>query len=92
MKLLDLQKIADSGYADGDALETYFDPETGLPAKWTTGDALEWFVAIELSETFDAEASDHDQIAEAIRVLEGGQSDLQGAINALRLAMVERDV
>lgn len=81
MKLIDLQKIADKGY-NGKACEgksEFYNEKTGMPTKTSRGgDTLQWFVHIEIAETFDATASDSDQISEAIRVIEAAIVDLQG--------------
>jgi hypothetical protein len=83
--LVDLQKKAIKGYAHGESMGEgdYFDHTSGQPTDWHTGDSLEWFMAIEIAETYDPDASDEQQIAEAIRALQRGVDDLQGAINEL---------
>jgi hypothetical protein len=83
MKLVELQELASKGYSDGDGMGDYFDHTTGQPTDWHTGDGLEWFMANEIAETYDSELGDYEQTAEAIRVLESAQQDLQGAIDAL---------
>lgn len=83
MKLVELQRLASKGYSDGDGLGDYFDPQTGQPTAWHSGDSLEWFVAIEIAETFDPEANDATQIAEAIRALEQGRTNLEAAKTSL---------
>ncbi|MDD3428096.1 MAG: hypothetical protein PHR42_04090 [Caldisericia bacterium] len=83
MKLAELHKIAADGYAGGEGLSEYFNPETGEATEWHLGDSLQWFMHVEIAETFDADAADDVQIAEAIRVMESAVNDLQGAINAL---------
>ena len=83
MKLVELQKLAIKGYSDADGEADYFDPETGQPTEWHSGDGLEWFMAIEIAETYDIGASDEEQLAVARRVLEAAIRDLQGAIDSL---------
>ena len=83
MKLAELQKLADKGYSGGSAQGDYFDKKTGQPTTWHPGDTLEHFMHIEIAETFDPKASKDAQISEAIRVLEAGINDLQGAIDYL---------
>lgn len=84
VKLAELQEMANKGYAGGESMTTYFNPKTGKPTKWHTGDALEWFMHVEIAETFTPTLPRKDQIAEAIRVLKRAQNDLQGAIDSLR--------
>ena len=83
MKLVELQQLAHKGYAFGESMADYFNPETGMPTAWHSGDSLEWFMHVEIAETFDSEASDEDQIDTAVRALESAQRDLQGSIGSL---------
>ena len=84
MKLPELQKIAEDGYANGEGMTgDYYNHETGAASEWHPGDSLQWFMHAEIAETFAADAPDDVQIAEAIRVMESAVNDLQGAINAL---------
>lgn len=83
MNLAELQKLASKGYADGDGMTDYFNPETGMPTEWKSGDSLEWFMHREIADTFDPDRRDNEQIYDAICQLEQAQKDLQGAINSL---------
>lgn len=83
MKLAEVQKLASKGYADGDGMTDYFNPDTGIPTEWTPGDSLEWFMHREIADTFDPDANDDDQIYNAVNGLEQAQKDLQGAIDSL---------
>lgn len=83
MNLVDLQKRAIRGYSDGEAMGDYFDPITGQPTEWHSGDGLEWFVSIELAETFDPDGTEDEHVFTAIKTLENAIHDLQGAINGL---------
>jgi len=78
--------MADKGYANGESMvdNEYFNPDTGQPTAWHPGDSLNWFMHIEIAETFDEGSPDEEQIREAINTLERGQNDLQGAIESLR--------
>jgi len=81
MTLLELLKKANEGYDDG-FLSEYFNEDTGELVDGK-GDTLAQFIVIELSETFDPEATDEDQIGEAIRVMDAGKSDIAGVLHAL---------
>lgn len=84
MTLAELQKLASKGYAGGDGMGDYFDPETGLATEWKSGDSLEWFMCLEIQDTFNPDDSDEEQIYASIDTLERAQEDLQGAIDSLR--------
>ena len=83
MTLLKLQQMVSKGYAHGDGMGDYFDHETGQPTTWHAGDSLEWFVHVEIAETFDTDLSDEDQRFNAVNYLENSIADLQGAIDSL---------
>lgn len=87
MKLNELMQLASAGYPDG--LETFYDDETGEPLEYRTGDTLARFVVVEISETFDADLSDAEQIAEAVRVMSQGRDELQGVVDALQRTSCE---
>ena len=76
MKLAELIAAANKAYPDG-LIEQSFNPDTGK-AKDGAGDTLALFIVRELSETFDPEASDEDQIKEAVRVLNTAINELSG--------------
>jgi len=82
MQLVELLDRANKGYPEGTLCE-YYDPGTGK-LRPGSGDTLAQFVVLELTETFDPEASEEDQITEAIRALERGAHDLLRTIWALR--------
>lgn len=64
-------------------LETYYDEQGNFIDNPVGGDTLARFIVLELIETFDTEATDEDQILEAIRVMENARGDIQNVINAL---------
>jgi hypothetical protein len=84
LKLVEIQKLASKGFAGGYGLGNYFDPETGIPTDYHSGDALEWFVAREIADTYDSEAPDKKQLKTAIGAINIARKDLQGAIDSLR--------
>lgn len=83
MKLTDLISRAASGYPDAQILE-YWDLARAEPrANPNGGDTLAYFIAVEIAETFDPDASDEDQLDQAIRAVERAVRDMQGVIDAL---------
>jgi hypothetical protein len=81
MKLLELLERANQGYPDQYLCE-YYDRKTGK-RKRGSGDTLAEFIVVELSETFDPERDDGEQIAVAVHALENAMNDLQDTIVAL---------
>ena len=81
MKLVEILNKANEGYDDG-FLTEYYNETTG-ELKDGFGDGLAKFIVVEIAETYDSEASDEDQINEAVRVLEAAKQDLDGVIDAL---------
>lgn len=86
MKLIDLQKIADKGYngKECEGKSDFYNVKTGMPTKTPRGgDSLQWFVHVEIAETFDATATDKDQVYEAIRVIDKAASELKNVVEEL---------
>ena len=54
------------------------------------GDTLAQFIAFELAETFEEEASDGEQIATAVKVMQSSADDLARVAGALSDMAVER--
>ena len=77
----ELIAIASSGYPDG-SVEQYWEAKQAGKDPYV-GDTLAAFIAIELSETFDPDASDCEQRGEACRVLGNACNELSGAYAAL---------
>jgi hypothetical protein len=82
MTLVQLLNKANEGY-DDHFLSEYFHPKTGKLRK-AEGDGLARFIVIEISETFDAEGTDLQQVDEAIRVMVQAQVDIRGVLRFLR--------
>lgn len=83
MTLSDLIRIANEHYDDG-YLAAYFDFANGVPAlSEEQGDTLALFTVSEIADTYDADASDEDQIREAIRVMESAARQLQVVASGL---------
>ena len=93
MTLIELVKLADEGYEKAsDNLSVPLTEQCypdGTPLKLDDyaatmpGDTLGRYIVIELAETFDPDASDEDQIAEAIRVMERGRDDMSNVVDRL---------
>ena len=81
---------AASVYPEAYVLE-YWDAEAQEPKENPVGgDTLARFIAIELADTFDEEADDDKQIAEAVRVMQSAADDLTAIVQALRGLETER--
>jgi hypothetical protein len=89
MKLMDLLLISEEAYTASfpeSSLLRLVNRRTGRPRQRLPspiGDTLALFIVRELSETFDPDASDDEQIAEAIRVLSQAKDDLENMVSAL---------
>jgi len=53
------------------------------------GDGLAWFIANELTETYDPDGTDETQLEEAFRVMNTAYDELGGVLNALAVAKPE---
>jgi len=82
MQLVELLKRANTGFNDG-FLSEYFNEETGEYNPDGKGDTLAQFVVIEISETFDKDATDDNQLHEARHQMGNAIRDLQGVIDVL---------
>ena len=77
MKLKELIHIASDAYPDGLIEEEYWDKKRDLPHRNPTGgDTLAYFIALELYETYDQNATDEEQISTAIHALTKAQEEL----------------
>ncbi len=83
MTKLKLMQIANEAYPDG-FIANYFNSKTGDHTKHHKGDSLAYFIASELDETFNPEATKEEQLNEAIRVMTNARDDLQLVIDHLR--------
>ena len=81
---------AASTYPDAYPLQ-YFDLEKGEPkANPLGGDTLAQFIAQELADTYDADASDGEQIATAVKAMQRASDDLGAVAHSLSDLAVER--
>lgn len=96
MKLIELIALADCGYMRGyvdnrgenaiSSLLDFVNRHTGKPLPTEAqpgGDTLALFVVRELAETFDEDAPDRAQLAEAVRVMELARDDLDNVLATL---------
>lgn len=83
MTLEQIIAIADEAYGDG-LVGLYHDEPTG-----DHGDTLAKFIAIELRETYEAGATDSEQLREAYRVMKSARNQLMGVEEALGEALEE---
>lgn len=89
MELNDLISTAASGYPDAQVLEYWAFAGAKPRSNPDGGDTLACFVAMELAETFDPEASTTDQVSEAVRALNRAVEDLQTVIDAIERMVLE---
>lgn len=90
MTLVELLNKANEAYPD-QMLNLYYDEETGEAVQYSGGDELAHWIVVELRETFDSEASEHDQLAEAVRVMANAVRDVQGVLDVLEKQLEEVD-
>lgn len=77
MKLSEIIAVADRAYPDGLVQAHYENPDG------QHGDTLAEFIALELRDTYDADASDEDQWSEAARVVRRARDELDKVLSAL---------
>jgi hypothetical protein len=84
MKLNELIRIVSAAYPDGLLAVEYWDFKRECPRRnLEGGDTLALFIALELKDTYDADASGKQQIETALRTIERAQVDLEQVIKAL---------
>jgi hypothetical protein len=86
MTLVRLLELANRGYPDRD-LGRYFRADGSERAPEHSWDTLAQFIVRELRDTYDPDASELKQLAEAVRVLERAKRDLDGVIAVLTCAI-----
>lgn len=90
MTLSQLICRAASVYTDAAVLD-YFDLQSEeLVEDHESGDTLALFIAQELSDTYDPDASDCDQVASAVRTIQRAADELGMVAHALSDISVER--
>ena len=91
MNLVDLLNIANAGYGHNELVDDFYNPVTGeIPEDADgRGDSLALYIVRELKDTFDPNATDDAQLAEADRIMQEGIHDLQDVRKALVGARVK---
>lgn len=84
MQLHEIMEIIHPAYPDEETRQCW-NPKRNRPCSGA-GDGLAEFIVREIADTYDESASDHDQIEEAIRVMQRARFELQNIIEALQSA------
>ena len=91
MKLNELIGIASAAYPDGWIATEYWDFKRERPRRNPKGgDTLALFIALELKDTYDPDASDAQQIEVALKALTKAQGDLEAVSTALAGELAKR--
>ena len=91
MKLNELIEIVSAAYPDGLIAVEYWDFKRECPRRnLKGGDTLALFIALELKDTYDADATDEAQLATASRAMERAQGDLAAVSRAMAAEMEKR--
>jgi hypothetical protein len=79
MDLNKLIEIVDEGYPDGFVKACFENPKKDY------GDTLALFLAREIDDNFDPEATDREQIEEALRVVFNARRELDAVCDVLKM-------
>ena len=90
MRLKQIMEIANQAYSDDGAVERAFAAETGSIDELLVGDSLAVFIAREIKETYDPDATREKQLDEAYRVMSVAHEQLENVLNALAIASTKR--
>lgn len=91
MTLNEIINAVSAGYYEPQRFLSYWCPEAQcVHADIENGDALIPVILNELAETYDAEASDEQQVAAAVEAIEAINSDLAGCIESLKILQVQK--
>lgn len=91
MKLNELIEIVSAAYPDGLIAVEYWDFKRECPRRNPKGgDTLALFIALEIKDTYDPDASDEQQIAEVSRVIARAQGDLAAVDGAMTAELEKR--
>jgi len=91
MKLNELIEIVSAAYPDGLIAVEYWDFRRECPRRNPKGgDTLALFIALELKDTYDADATDEQQIETALRAIARARGDLDAVSTALTMELENR--
>lgn len=91
MKLNEMIEIVSAAYPDGLIAVEYWDFRRECPRRNPKGgDTLALFIALELKDTYDADAADEQQIETALRAIERARGDLDTVSAALTNELEKR--
>jgi hypothetical protein len=92
MTLNELINKASAAYSDGLIAVEYWDFKRECPRRNPKGgDTLALFIATEIADTYDPEATDEKQINEVLRVLSMAKDDLESVREAFTRLLRVRD-
>ena len=84
MKLNELIEIVSAAYPDGLIAVEYWDFKRQCPRRNPKGgDTLALFIALEIKDTYDADATDEEQLETAGRAIDRARGDLDAVTVAL---------
>jgi len=88
VKLNELINIASAAYPDGLIAVEYWDFKRECPRRNPKGgDTLALFIALELKDTFDPDATDGQQLRAALRAIERAQGELAAVGGAFTVVL-----
>ena len=91
MKLNELIEIVSAAYPDGLIAVEYWDFKRQCPRRNPKGgDTLALFIALEIKDTYDSDATDEQQLETALRAIERARGDLDSVSEALTKELEKR--
>jgi len=91
MTIAELIKLVDSVYDPCDRIILrYWNTKTECPQYLDAGDDLAFFIVNELFETYDPEATEDEQLQEAIRIMDTAVVELQRVRDAFEKLRVNK--
>ena len=88
MTIKEILDIAAAGYGD-DVIRGLY-AEAGRFQDVADGDTLARFIVLELIETFDPEATEVEQLKQAVRVMNNATTDVRNVRNTLNVELIGR--